>query len=290
MSSTISVVITGSSRPQLLPYFINSFKKMCFFREKPQIIFSEDFVFKNESSQVLQYLHDNEPDISLIWHDPAIGLGHTLDHLIRVIIETDYIFYSQEDFEYERPIDIDQMIYIMDQNPNINCISFNKSINYPTLNGEEQKQYTYNDADFCIYHQWTFLPGIWRMSKVREKWRVKKEAHQRSEGYFTNAFGTQEQRKSVEYCEQNLGVYMLGAQNDYRYVRHIGNDWRTEKWRLENGQPGGVQDAAIMDLPHMAPWITLEDRPTRKQFHTPEDLERALKDEPVEFLQAAGLK
>jgi len=255
---------------------------MLFFRERPQVIVHEDFVFPNESEKVMTYLRDLEEKGEMdyiFYHKPTSGLCFTLDFLIRDIIKTDYILYLQEDWEFERPIDIDQIVYVMDQNPNINLIFFNKSVNYATLNKADQPQYTYNGVDMCLYHSWTFLPGVWRMSKVVEKWRARVE---RPEGYFTNAFGTHEERMSVEFCEKNIGAYMLGPRGDYRYARHIGNDWRMAHWRLENGQPGGCHDASRMDLPHIAPWITFENRPIRKTY-TDAEVEKQMSEEPPEI-------
>jgi len=282
--STISVVITSSSRPQLFPFMWKSFKKMLFFRETPYVIVHEDFVFTKESNEVMSYLNSLKTlgEIHEVYfHNPAIGLGYSLDYLINSVIKTDYILYIQEDWCFERPIDIDQIVWVMDENPNINLIFFNKSLNFETLNGELQPQYTYSGIDLCLYHSWTFLPGVWRCAKVRQHWRTRKERH---EGYFTNSFGTHEQRQSIEYCEKNLGAYMLGQTGDYRYARHIGNDWRMESWRREkDGQPGGIQDTAIMDLPHMAPWVMLEDTPIRKQTYTKEEFEKHMEDEPIEY-------
>lgn len=289
----ISIVITGSSRPQLYPYFWESVKRMLFLREQPQVIVHEDFVFEKESNEVMKYLGalEKEGEVHEIhYHNPAIGLGYTLDFLIRDVVKTDYILYLQEDWEFERPIDIDQMVYVMDQNPNINLIFFNKQLNYATLNGADQPQYTFNGVDMCLYHSWTFLPGIWRMSKVTEKWRVRKE---RPEGYFSNSFGTHEQRMSVEYCEKNIGAYMLGPRGDYRYARHIGDDWRMAKWRLEKvprtmtteeqvWTPGGCHDSVRMDLPFMAPWIQFKERPTRRVY-TNAEIEKQMSEEPPEI-------
>jgi hypothetical protein len=280
--SSISIVMTSSSRPQLFPYCWESVKRMLFFREQPRVIVHEDFVFEDKSLEVMKYLSKLEAEgevHEIHFHNPSIGLGYTLDFLIRDIIKTDYILYLQEDWEFERPIDIDQMVYVMDQNPNVNLIFFNKSVNYETLNKADQPQYNFSGVDMCLYHSWTFLPGIWRMSKVTEKWRARKE---RPEGYFTNAFGTHEERMSVDFCEKNIGAYMLGHRGDYRYARHIGNDWRMAEWRLENGQPGGCHDASRMDLPHIAPWIAFKDRPVRKTYTTAE-VEKQMLEEPPEI-------
>ncbi len=258
----IDILITGSSRPQLYPYFWESFNKMIFIRDKKRIIIHEDFVFPGESIKVINWLYKNIPEASVTIDDPAIGLGYSLDTIIRKQLTSKYTFYTQEDWEFEQPVDLDKLMWVMDKNPEINLIFLNKIRNLKMLNDAPQPEFMFSGVKMCLYHSWTFLPGLWRTDFVKKHWRVRQN---RPEGYFTNVFGTHEQRMSVDYCKEKIGAYMLGRSMDYRYARHIGNDWRMATWRLENGKPGGVHDENRMDLPFMAPWIKYKERPVRKQ-------------------------
>lgn len=141
----------------------------------------------------------------------------------------------------------------MDENPKINCVFFNKIINTKTINRIPQPEYNYNGLRLCLYHGWAFLPGIWRMSKVRKHWKPVKE---RPEGHFTNQLGAFEQRSKAKYLENRVGCYIYGPQGDWRYVRHMGNDWRMAEWRLEGNSPGGRHDSRTLDFPYMAPWTS----------------------------------
>lgn len=276
----LDVVITSSSRPQLFPYCWESFNKMVHIRDDKRVIVHEDMVFKKESDQVKNYIRGS---VQEYYSDfPAVGLGRTLDWLIKEKINTKYMFYTQEDWEFERPVDLDQLMWVMDNNPQINLIFLNKTKNFETLNGMHQKQHTYSGVDMCLYHSWTFLPGLWRMDFVRKHWRMRVE---RPEGYFTNTFGTHEQRTDCDYCEKNIGAYILGKQNDYRYVRHLGNDWRMASWRIENGKPGGVHDKC-MDIPVIAPWVPYPERPVQNLNPRKEDVEKQMSEEPKEIQNA----
>jgi len=274
----IDVIVTSSSRPQLWPYFLNAFFEHVHCRSGFNIIVHEDFVFRNESNEVLKYLESKS--FIVLHNNPAVGLGQSIDILLKNS-NSKYVLYLQEDWEFERHVDLDQLMWVMDENPNVNCIFFNKYRNFKIFNGIEQPQYTYSFVDMCLYHSWTFLPGIWRVDHVRKYWRWRKE---RSEGYFTNSFGTHEQRNDHEYSKKILGVYMLGKQEEPRYVRHIGNDWRMEKWRMENGQPGGANKPDILDIPHRAKWLPeMEERPQRKMTYTKDEIDRLINDEPKEI-------
>ena len=124
------ILVTGSSRPQLWPYFWDSVKKMCIMRQPHRVTVHEDFVFPKQSEKVMKYAQklQEKGEVDVINSDkPAIGLAETLNrYIVKHRLEADYVFYLQEDWEFERPIDIDQIIYVMDRNPHINLVFFNK--------------------------------------------------------------------------------------------------------------------------------------------------------------------
>ena len=258
---SLDVLITGSSRPQLWPIFWESYKQMCIIRTPHKISVHEDFVYPDQSKKVLNYLNGLGQSVSS--HNPPIGLGPAMNDYI-MNFDSKYMFYLQEDWFFERPIDIDHILWVMDNNPKINLIFFNKQVNNKIINNQEQREYEYSGMKICLYHGWTFLPGIWRMDFVKEKWQTRWE---RPEGYFTNkAFGSHDTRTSVEYCEDNIGAYMYGKQGEHCYVRHIGNDWRMAAWQLKGGQPGGVHNSEQMDKRFMPPWCIphYKDGPTSR--------------------------
>ena len=259
----MEILITSSSRPQLWPYFWKSFKEMIHYRDKnTQIKIHEDFIYKNKSHEACGWINANLPikRTQTFINKPAIGLGYTLDFMIKRL-ESKYTFYTQEDWEFERPVDLDQLMWVMDENPHINLIFLNKINNLKIMNGAPHPEREFSGVKMCVYHAWTFLPGLWRTDFVKRHWRCRKE---RPEGFFTNTFGNHDQRMDVDYCERTFGAYSLGASMDWRYARHIGNDWRMAEWRRTiKGGPGGVHDKERMDLPYMAPWIEYKERPTR---------------------------
>lgn len=123
------------------------------------VYFHEDFVFPDESKQTLVYL--NKQNIPYESHNPAIGLGKAMDHMFKKYTKSKYMFYLQDDWEFERPIDVNHMIYTMEQNPGeVNMIGLNKICNNGSINGASQPQYTYNGLDMILYHGWTFLPAL----------------------------------------------------------------------------------------------------------------------------------
>lgn len=267
MATSLDVFITGSSRPQLWPLFWESYKEMVHIRLPHEVTVHEDFVFPDQSNEVVNYVMGlkNKREVNIIgYNNPPIGLGYTMNNFIRKSSKSKYMFYCQEDWVFERPIDIDHILWVMDNNPKINLIFFNKICNNAIINKQQQKEYTYSGMKMCLYHAWAFLPGIWRMDFVKQKWQTNAF---KPEGYFTNmAFGSNEMRADIAYCENNMGAYIYGQQEEFRYVRHIGNDWRMAQWQLEGAHPGGNHNSETMDKPYMAPWCIpyYKDGPTSK--------------------------
>ncbi len=267
--SKLEVLITGSSRPQLWPYFWESFKKMCIMRDDPKIIVHEDQVFPGQTAEVVKYcerLKRNQAIDEFDLDAPAIGLGTTIERYLRSSrLNGKYTFYIQEDWEFERPIDIDHITWTMDRHDDINLIFFNKIKNNGSINRQKQEQVDYDGYPYCVYHSWTMLPGIWRTGWVRKHWP--RNCTHKPEGAMTRQFGLHDHRTSVEYCRENIGAYIYGRTGEFRYIRHLGNDWRMASWQLEGdrqNRPGGNHNSKTMDLDYMAPWVPYPERPTQK--------------------------
>lgn len=265
--SKLEIFVTGSSRPQLWPFFWESVRKMCIIRDWPVVKVHEDVVFPAQSKKVEQYVKE-QPDISNFkMTQPNRGLGKTLTaYFKKPSFDSKYVFYLQEDWEFERPIDIDKIIWVMDQNPKMNCVFFNKIKNSGAINGQKQTEHTFSGERFCLYHAWPFLPGIWRVNFVRQQ-MIKiggRFSPHKPEGSFVNsAFGSNDQRANEKYCIDNMGCWIYGRQGEHRYVRHLGNDWRMADWQRRGNQPGG-NHRARMDVPYMAPWVPYLERPTSR--------------------------
>ena len=195
----LDVCIFGSSRPKLIPFMWESFNRMVIFRGKKRILWNEDFVFPNESKKSVEII--NKYNVNLYCRNPKIGLGKSMDEIFKHV-KSKYIFYLQEDWIFERPIDLDQILWVMDENPKINCIFFHKINITGSVNKIPQTEFIYSGLPMCIYPGWAFLPGIWRMDKVRKHW---KSSEHRPEGFFGNQLGTNEQKSNIEYLKKNIG-------------------------------------------------------------------------------------
>lgn len=253
----------GSSRPQLLKYCVESLqdKILKFSSSSHRILLHEDFVLEKESRESIKYAKDK--DVRVISHNPKIGVGPAMNSMFKNHIKSEYLLYLQDDWEFERIIEIDRLLWTMNQHQQINCITFSKYRNVKpgTLEELGVNEYNYKGLLLTLYDGWWFNPGIWRMSKVRKHWRFRDI---RPEGYWQQSFFENRDGniKLKDWCYNNVGSYFLGGKGDFRYVRHLGSSWRMADWRLEKGKPSGTLHWDFQSLTRdRAPW--LEELPPR---------------------------
>jgi hypothetical protein len=240
---------------------MNAFFEHMIYRQKFRFFVHEDTVFFDKSQEVMAWLTDAEWPHVIRQSISPIGLGHAMEAMLP-LIESKYMFYLQEDWEFERYVDVDQVVWMMDQHPEINSILFFKYRTPGVINGFPLEETSFEGKYCCLYNTWSLLPSVWRTEFVQKRWKTRKE---RPEGFFTNSLGSAQQRASPKFCREHLGVYIWGPQGNYRMVRHLGNTWRMASWRLEDGEPGGNEPGPEFDLKTRGPWLgPLPPRPSRK--------------------------
>jgi hypothetical protein len=162
--------------------------------------------------------------------------------------KTKYIFHLQDDWVFELPVDLDRILWTMENFENINCIFFNKQLNRHWMEGFEQQEQDFAGLKVCRTYFWPFLPGVWRADIFKEKWSYRKE---RPEGWFNkNGFGKTDERKELANKDK-FGVYMLGDMFHPRYVRHIGENDSKVAWR----QGRERVEYSLDDTRSRAPWL-----------------------------------
>jgi hypothetical protein len=264
----LDLMIFGSSRSKLLEYTYKSFQKMIENLSQNTSInkmMHEDYVFGDESVESINYAKSQ--NFEVVVSQPFKGLGNAMKEMFLNHTKSDYIFYLQDDWEFERPVDIDRILWTMNQNPKINCITFNKYRNMKPTEFVE-KEVDFDSLKMCLYPGWQFLPGVWRTSIIKDMWKKYGTRKERPEGFWQNLFGTNDQRQDHNWLEDKVGAYMYGALGEYRYVRHIGGTWRMAEWRRKdtNGLPSGEIHWDFMNVDRdRAPWLPpLEKRPLNR--------------------------
>lgn len=251
IQNKIDVMVISSSRPKLLPYLMNSFDKYVHFQGKIRKIIHEDFVFPKWSKEVVEYAKENFHRV--LKDKPKVGIGHSIANCLREI-KTDYIFNLQDDWEFELPIDLNHILYVMDRNPHINCIYFNKRRNLNIINGYKFEEHEYDHLRLCKSNHWPMGPGIWRTQFVKDNWEVIEK------GLTQEAFWN----KKIEKSKNNESIYIYGPLQYPRVIRHLGYTWamkpRGNKSVKRDGPGGTIKyDFSGQPAKMRAPWLPPEE-------------------------------
>lgn len=256
----LDIMMEGSSRPELVPYCIESLKRFIISPSKNtdfRIIFNEDFVDVNKSNQVIAYLEKNKIDV-IIKNNPKKGYGHAIYNMLNNHVKSDYVMNLQEDWEFERTgIDIDRILYTM-MIYNIWSIVFHKYRMGRYKGDHFNEEMDFDGMKLVLCNGWREIPSIWKTSIAREHW-TDSGIGEITEGKLINSFGSGKTREDKNYCEKKVRSYYFGTLNDQRWVRHIGNTWRNKD--VPNRYGRGCTEWDILDLRDKPPWIPYEIRP-----------------------------
>lgn len=249
----LDVVITASSRPKLLKYTINYFLKFCYlWGNNFRFLINEDFVIPKESEKTIRWLNEKWEwkNKVIFFHKKPLGLEQSLLLLMKEV-KTPFFFYLQDDWVFERPVELDRILWIMENKPKMNLVFFNKHHNMAIYRKnikqpEESFQGLDPHAKFCLFHSWSFLPGIWRTDFSLNKYEkaLKTSKRETAPAKMTETIRSWEEMDRAMHSgnfslfRDKVGSYIWGGHGERRFVRHIGEDHRMESWRLVNGKPG----------------------------------------------------
>lgn len=266
----LDILITSSSRPRCFKRTVESFIDKAEYSGKFRFLVHEDCVFPVMSRKVKAWLNEfvkyDDRQVIYCEDDPPIGLGNAIMKMLPKI-QGELFFYSQDDWEFERTIPLDDMIGVMRHN-----ISF-QDINQLILSGyrlfdtermvkgekvkirfpERRVDFPDSDRTFLIRRNWRWGMGIglwktrWAKTLPLKDNKVSDLSHD---------------------LRVKHNTYLWGPKEDWRYVMHLGGFLKMN--RLENGLPGvgNASDAGARKLDdiHKAPWVEPRPRPTREEW------------------------
>lgn len=181
----------------------------------------------------------------LLERSPGGGLGRAILRLLEAA-ETDFVFYTQEDFDFLRPVPVGKTIEIMAAN-GLHHVRFNKR-KTEWCKGEDRPEHerfykrevTFGGQTFCIADQWYFQASIWRRSIALD-------------GFRDLAHGTK-LPKPIDRCEaafnrwlnithggdvdlrepyrrgETVRTFIWGPVKEPQFIRHTGGDRRSQGW------------------------------------------------------------
>ena len=170
------LIVTSASRPHLLEQTLLTLAEM--MDQLPRLVtVHDDAVFPGKEAEVRLTAERHFPGSRIVCHDPPIGLGPALYQLIRDV-RTDYVLYSQDDFETIRGLPIRLALEVMEQH-GINQIRFNKRRTmdrkgdfvkcerfFRTTRRLEGGETIAESLPLTVADHWYFQTGLWRTSTI----------------------------------------------------------------------------------------------------------------------------
>lgn len=267
----MDVLVTSSSRGECLRLSIESFIDKVRYSDTFRFLLHEDFVFKKHSDRCLKWAKESGIFDKIFFHKNHIGLGKAIVLLFKQV-KSEFCFFVQDDWYWEREVPLDDIIGIMKNYSDINQIIFNKYRNYGVIKSFEYKERivhpvnSNNEYIICLNNMWSLLPGIWRTAWMKKRYKNFGKRYEKPEGFFSNTLGMSINRQNSRYCEKNIGSYIWGSHGDPRVVHHLGDELRMASWRLENGRPGGSMGTKEHDDKHREKNLPYPPRPTYKEW------------------------
>jgi hypothetical protein len=221
----MEIFITGSSRPSVYPIFWESFKEMVKMDCASKVTAYEDVILPKESAKVKKYI---KPKVDVyIEINPFKRLGYVYNEILKNV-STKYFLYLQEDWKFLKPIDVDKLIEIMDDNPFIEQIWFPKFMqknHWKSLTGEIL---TFKDIKLTEWKgdgkknsssSWAFLPHIVRTNFIRGIYE-KANCHNQSrpESLLKKWISNQQQLSGKELYDKISWIF----DNEKEYIQHLG--------------------------------------------------------------------
>jgi len=269
------VIVASASRPHLLAVTLRTL-----FANVDQlptrVLLHDDAVWPGRQGEVNDVLRETVPagvPFLLLRSDPPTGHGAGLWRLLNLCGRTEFLLYTQDDFETVRPIPVADALTLMKRWPYrterqtvIHQIRFNKRATMATKD-TWQGPWHKRPVPFGVYDNgrlspdktqwltvadhWYFQTGLWRTS-VAKGWASEARALDRAtfdekpEECWNRRIDQQmrdhhrlDPRDALDRMYW-AGTYIWGPIGEDRYVRHIGDkpeDWAMKRDRTTEVAP-----------------------------------------------------
>jgi hypothetical protein len=228
----IDIMRTSASRPDFLEHSTEKLIKHLKYTGLFRWLIHEDQLDKNRSDECMKYINECGVYNVIDRHYPPLGQGHSLGWLLNKV-RTKYVLNFEDDFEPIKDIDIDILIKLMNDNPDINQIAFHKR---PIMKKKPhfiKKQVIKNGITLVTNQHWAFTPSIFRLSFLKPKWQnFPVDPHWKMNGILKQ----HKKLRDADWVMKNVGTYFLGGWK-FKYMKKENGGNLTEKEydKLDNG-------------------------------------------------------
>lgn len=193
-------------------------------------ILHEDFLNPKASEEAVAYAKKSGIFDIILTSRPPIGQGLSLGRLM-MNVRAPYILCWEDDWELLREIRLEDCLKIMEENPDVHQIAFNKRDTMKDVSGFKKLEIERSGFKLVTSPHWRITPALWRTSFIRPRWIFHDNRHF---NWILNDHLKQGMKElTPEWIVQNLGTYYFGKFDEKQFVRHLGEN---QSLRLEQYQ------------------------------------------------------
>ena len=228
----VDIMRTSASRPEFLKISTEALQKHLIAKDiEFRWLIHEDCLNKQLSNQCMKYIEECGLYTAIKLNNPAIGQGASLTWLIKQV-NTKYVINFEDDFEAIQDINVNQLIELMDNNPDINQIAFHKRNIMPQKPGFKKIQIVRDGITLVTNPHWAFTPSMFRLSYLKPKWiNFKLEPHWKMNERLKSTKGL----RNAEWVMKNTGTYFLGQIKNKKLLKEHGGNMEKEEYDKING-------------------------------------------------------
>jgi len=231
MSNKIDVLINSASRPEYLEKSLITLFDKFKFSGKVRYLFHEDVIDEKRSQKCLDIVNETKKFQTIVITNPSIGHGYAIKKMLS-LIETDIIFRTEDDYEYLKEIDVDKIVKLFVDTPDINQVLLNKRPNMEMQSGVLQKEVIRNGVKLTTSYRWHFTPGFWRMKWIHPRFVPYGFACRMSKGLEVGA----PKPMTVDWMIKNIGCYFYEGFKEGEYISHIGREGNINTAMISRGE------------------------------------------------------
>jgi hypothetical protein len=228
----IDVLRLSASRPDLIMKTTPMLRDCLKFSGCLRWILHEDFLNGPISERIVEWAKTEGKYNVVAYHDPPIGHSRSLDWLLNASY-SDYVIQWEDDYEPIQDIDLDELYVLLENNKDINQISFQKRAIMGEKPGFKKVEIERDGIWLTTNPHWAFIPAIWRSSWIKPKWEVFSASDHHWK--MNKKLKEGESIRDADWVVRHTGTYYLGRIGSGHYVNHLGRD---RSLRLGHEQEG----------------------------------------------------
>lgn len=183
--------------------------------------------------------------VDLLLTRPGTGMGMALKRLLAAA-HTEFVLYTQEDFDFLRPIPVAECLAIMARHE-LHHVRFNKRKTMKTKGADRPPHEQFHKVEvqyeglngpqtFCISDHWYFQASLWRRSIAKEGFDTLAATApaggtipfpEMAFNRWYNTRGGDVHMKDPKMRQERLRTFIWGGIGEPAFIKHTGGERRT---------------------------------------------------------------